>query len=50
MTAERDYMKRYIWVVIAIVVLFVGLIISYSLIPPDRIAPGVPAANVEKLN
>jgi len=41
-------MKKHVWFVIAVVLFFIGLIIVYTLAPPDRDATGVAATAAEK--
>ncbi len=40
-------MKKHIWIVIAIVLVFLGLIIAYSQMPPDH-NPGDATSPAEK--
>lgn len=41
-------MKKYVWIVIAVVLLFLGLIIAYTLAPPDRSVVGEATTAAEK--
>jgi len=41
-------MKKYVWIVIAIVLFFVGLIVAYTLGPVDQGAAGGATPNAEQ--
>lgn len=41
-------MKKYVWIVIAVVLFFLGLVIAYTLAPVDRTVTGEAASAAGK--